>query len=196
MWVTRAVAIIGVLSTSGYSLVQCTQSLRLDIVNHSNSDPCNGGNVGLTDTSIQVQYRIIRTKVSEWKTLDEIDPIIGFNGTLDLPSNESSVESVQFRLLQLEHGGGSCNCWRVEEAVVMRNGSNTDISTDRCFETSTDRNFCDGIASRARGFISRLYGIDEANTGKRMCPNGSDVALIANKGLSLPPNCPIGSLAM
>ena len=106
MWVTRAVAIIGVLSTSGYSLVQCTQSLRLDIVSHSNRDPCNGGDVGLTDTSVQVQYRITGTKVSEWNILDEIDPKIGFNGTLDLSSNESSVEGVQFRLLQLEHGGG------------------------------------------------------------------------------------------
>ncbi len=104
-----------------------TVSLRLQVVSYSSAatDACIGGDVGLTGNSILVQYRLITSlrRTTEWRLLDEIDPQRGLNGTFDLPPLQDLPlgSGVQFRLLQLEHGGGSCNCWMLEEAVVVWN---------------------------------------------------------------------------
>ena len=168
-------------------------SLRLNIVPLSASPPsCIGGDVGLTDYSVEVQYRLISPQnppVSEWRFVSEIDPSVGFDGTLSFTTDGSSEDGVQFRLLQLQHGGGKCNCWTVLEASAAINGgpNNTLSMCVRASSRSNIYTFCGGTASKARGFISEVQ-----NHGNKTdeCPDNSSIALISSKGPPLPRNCP------
>ena len=178
-------------TTGGVRMV----SLKLEVRSHPSNarDACSGGDAGLTETSIYVEYRLIQgSNFSEWRSLFKIDPKIRFDETLELPPhNESLVEGVQFRLLQLEHGGGSCNCWNVHKAEVMWDGKKGMIRKSHCSRMpiisrgSKSHEFCNGIASRARGFISTATGEQSVE----MCPGSSDTMLILSKGLPLPQNC-------
>ncbi len=124
--------------------------LRLQVVKYTSNatDACIGGDVGLTNTSVLVQFRATsqqRTSESEWRFLAVIDLKLGLNESLELPD----MQRVQFRLLQLEHGGGSCNCWMLEEAVVEwqnrtgQNSAHNDIfAHGYCFSTSSTMLFC------------------------------------------------------
>ena len=164
------------------------QSLRLHLVNYTLKGACAGGDVGLTKTSIVAEYRLSVTK--EWKFLAEIDPKAGFNGILKLPFLESPVEGVQFRLLQLEHGGGGCNCWRVEEALLMWGGNNRSIiKQTHCSKMPPSQTqFCGGSASSPRGFVSRTV---RQGSGRGLsvmkCPRNS--TLVSSKGSPLPQHC-------
>ena len=40
---------------------------------------------------------------------------------IETPSNNS----VQLRIVQPEHGGGSCNCWGVKELAIRYNSNDT-----------------------------------------------------------------------
>ena len=172
-------------------------SLRLNIVSQftRSAASCIGGDVGLTDFSVAVQYRLIPPQnppVSEWRTVSEIDTSVGFDGTLSFTTDGSSEDSVQFRLLQLQHGGGDCNCWTVLEASAAINGGQND-TLSMCVRASSRSNiymFCGGIASKARGFIS-----DVQNIGNKTdeCPDNSSMPSFLNKGPSLPLHCPITS---
>ena len=89
-------------------------SLKLHLKTYSSPfDVCARGDVGLTDNSIQVQYRLIEqeTAVSEWNTLDKIDPKIGFNGTLELPMK------VVWRVCSSD-----CFSWSMEGEAVTAGG--------------------------------------------------------------------------
>ena len=179
-------------------------SLRLQVSAYSSTatDACVGGDVGLTDTSVSVQYRLASvpqgTTLSDWKVLSEIDPKIGYHETLDLPPiTENSVKGVQFRLLQLEHGGGSCNCWRVEEARATWDEGENSTTLSHCFRMSTADDgslFCGGIASRTRGFISETVHFNNGTI--EPCPSDSNSTLISSKGSPLPQNCPLNSPSM
>ena len=211
MWALNAIvlalAIALPASVGGQGSVQIV-SFRLEIESMTSNatDACNGGDVGLTNTSVLVQYRLTNspqgTTLTEWRFLAEIDPKIGLDETLELPPHDgSSVQGVQFRLLQLEHGGGSCNCWRVGTAMVMWSGSNcTDnvcvenIRVHHCYRMSANqenqRYFCGGTASEARGFISNATQLKEGDGNSfSICPNNSDTMLISNKGSPLPQGC-------
>ena len=94
---------------------------------------CIGGQkVGLTDTSIKLEYREVVNcekfdcevddSVRKWRYIATITPEErNGNRSINISCPES-VQGIQLRLLQLEHGGGGCNCWEVEEFKLV-NGS-------------------------------------------------------------------------
>ena len=152
-----------------------------------NTGDCVGGNVGLTDTSVQVQYREFTTSSSsgesDWMTLVSI-PINGSQNIISVMENMTladSVFGVQFRLLQLEHGGGECNCWEVMQ-VQGRVNNSTSLLNNHCLVR-----YCGGSGSDARGVITEVlyFGL---NSGRR-CPTKSDSTLISNKGPAITENC-------
>ena len=160
-------------------------AVDLTINSLQNTGDCVGGNVGLTDTSVQVQYREFTTSgsgQSDWMTLVSI-PI---NGSQNISVMEDmtladSVFGVQFRLLQLEHGGGECNCWYVMQ-VQGRVNNSASLLNNYCLVR-----YCGGSASDARGVITEvLYLV--MNSGRR-CPTKSDSTLISNKGPAITEDC-------
>ena len=71
--------------------------------------PCFGGpSAGLGSTDLRLDYRSNET---DYKWM-EIRDGIKLNDSFDqpVPPSEGCVE---FRLVQEEHGGGTCNCWRI-----------------------------------------------------------------------------------
>ena len=161
-------------------------AVDLTINSLQNTGDCVGGNVGLTDTSVQVQYREITDsgdRQSDWMTLISI-PI---NGSQNISVMEnmtlanSSVFGVQFRLLQLEHGGGECNCWDVMQ-VQGRFNNSTSLLTNYCLVR-----YCGGSASDARGVITEALYFNGSNVNR--CPGGSNSTLISNKGPAITENC-------
>ena len=175
----ETVAIMMVVFLVHNSIAIVSDTVNVAIRNYD-SDTCIGDEeVGLTDTSILFQYRaIINTSViGDWRTLAAL-PV-------------DTIKGVQFRLLQLEHGGGGCNCWEVQSFSITIN--NRAISEDACYikgsqsesKSIGNRRFCGGIASDARGLISRVLYFNGANDGED-CPGDSSSTLISNKGPPLP----------
>ena len=164
-------------------------AVDLTINSLQNTGDCVGGNVGLTDTSVQVQYREFVTSGSdsgqnEWMTLVSI-PI---NGSQNISVMENmtladSVFGVQFRLLQLEHGGGECNYWEVIQ-VQGRVNNSASLLNNHCLVR-----YCGGSASDARGVITEAlyFGL---NSGSR-CPDTTSSTLISNKGPAITEDCSI-----
>ena len=150
--------------------------------------PCIGEEVGLTNTSIQFQYRTISNSsaIGDWITKDAI-PLLGGGPQTYHLNFDSTVEGMQFRLLQLEHGGGPCNCWEVQSFAIA--GANI---TQACYSRGTNSRsinefYCDGIASDARGVISHALYFNDVNGED--CPGDSSSILISNKGHLLPQDC-------
>ncbi len=156
---------------------------------------CIGGNVGLTNTSIRIEYRLLRveagttTGITEWLFLHEV-PLNGGTVTpgwnFDVSRMDEVVHGVQLRLLQIEHGGGDCNCWNLTQVTIVLNSQSV-INYEACFGSPTVNEFCGGIASRFRGVITQA--IYPTSTIGDMCPVDSDSMLVTNKGPPLPPNC-------
>ena len=147
-------------------------SLRLRVVSYTSDarHACIGGDVGLADTSILVQYQFFGNSTSEpsWIDMTEINPKQGLNDTLDLHLL-SEYENMQLRMLQLEHGGGSCNCWSVEEALVTWNSNSVDIIHGTQTDCPRIQNlFCGGNASTERGFTRNITFQESRPT----CSNG------------------------
>ena len=76
---------------------------------------------GLTDLRVQLQYRErgLDGNMGDWKLRASVgllrpEPIIEGIGL-----NSSTVDGLQIRLLQLEHGGGLCNCWSLTFTVTV-----------------------------------------------------------------------------
>ena len=154
-------------------------------VNHESSTlRCIGGRVaGLINTTVQLQYRTINTAsavIGDWITLDAL-PVNISSAVAHNLNFDSTVGGVQFRSLQLEHGGGGCNCWSDSFSV-----DGASRSTSACFRVPTSGPFCDGNARDARGVIrSALY----FNMSGEDCPGDSNSTLISNKGPPLLKNC-------
>ena len=83
---------------------------------------------GLTDFRVQWQFRERRLDgdMEDWKsgTSSDLDAIDFFNYGIVL--NSSTMDGLQMRFLQLEHGGGLCNCWSLSELSVTVNGVTTE----------------------------------------------------------------------
>ena len=158
-------------------------AVDLTINSLQNTGDCVGGNVGLTDTSVQVQYREITDSgdgQSDWMTLVSI-PINGSQNNISVMENmtlANSVKGVQFRLLQLEHGGGECNRWDVQGRV----NNNASLLNDHCLER-----YCEGSASDARGVITEVLYFNGSSDNR--CPGDSNSTLISNKGPAITENC-------
>ena len=166
-----------------------TVSFTLNRVRNSN---CLGEEVDLTNASIQFQYRTISNSpaIGDWITEDVIPLVLSINRRTNYLNFDSTVEGVQFRLLQLEHGGGGCNCWE------MRSFAITNIilpaPLQPCYSRGTHSRsinelYCNGIASDARGMISHALYFNGMNDED--CPGDSSSTLISNKGLLLPQDC-------
>ena len=187
-------------------------SLKLRVSRYSppqTPETCIGGDdVGLTETSVLAQYRVKRepAALTEWQLLKEIDLSQGFDNTLSFNTTTSemstSPHSLQFRLLQVQHGGGGCNCWQLGATEVTATFNDTTVMmgsmffTDRCLSVPSGNAsiFCGGSASNARGFISRALRFD--GQPDMECPEDSNTTLISSKGPSLPSDCPANTLPM
>ena len=153
------------------------------------SDSCIGGDVALTDTSVQLQYReVYNSSVAEWMTLDVIRIGTYYNETRNLTHFSScDVLGVQFRLLQLEHGGFECNCWKVV-SLEARVSDHMYIynSTYQCASKENNLNlYCGGCVLDARGLITDVFYLYLVNSAEWNvgCPSDS---LISYKGPPLP----------
>ena len=89
--------------------------------------------------------------------------------TIDIGRINPGADVNQFRVLQSEHGGGSCNCWGLSNFTVNTvmdsgNKSKTIDITEECDEQSSSvigtismdevRSFCGGSASVPRGIVT------------------------------------------
>ena len=102
-----------------------------------------GGDTGLTNTSILVHYRGVvitpgGTTVQEWTPLVAIPTNETFREMI--PFELSGIaDGVQFRFLQLEHGGGQCSCWRVTVNAVTLNGIRADVTSCLLYTSPSPR---------------------------------------------------------
>lgn len=184
-------------------------SVELDLATYPGSErDCIGGNIGLTNTSILVQYRLLDAAAADprrWAFLAEVS--IGDENMLQsqniaLPPIDVSAEGMQFRFLQLEHGGRGCNCWEIRKfRVTFRNVPNsistvslvalTNINKFECFshgrQNSRKPVFCYGNGNEARGVTTKAlyFGRDDGAE----CPGNSGSELIPPKGPAIPGNC-------
>lgn len=191
---------------SGIAVGSRVVEVGLNIATYAGSeDECIGRDVGLTNTSIMLQYRLFESSAAppqqEWTFLAEVS-ISGEqvrSHSIILPS-DLLPRGLQFRLLQLEHGGKGCNCWEVEEFTAALHVPNsaavslaafTNINKFECFsrgqQNAGKQTFCFGSGNEARGVITKaLYFGGEVGAE---CPGNSDSMLISPKGMALPENC-------
>ena len=180
------------LHLNGWSV--CSVSVELE-TGSVDDDRCVGGDVGLTNISILLQYRtMFQNSISEWRFLAELHPKENFNRSIGVVPQLDEGVGVQFRLLQLEHGGGRCNCWRLERMeVVLSNGTKISLSFEPphvCHRESGNNDnsvICGRYASEARGVITRVLTYDGVITND--CPSDSRTTLISSKGSPLPASC-------
>ena len=164
--------------------------LQLDTHTRAGQD-CVGGDVGLTDTSVLLQYRLLSPTPQTWTTELAVSP----NDThmVRTISISESAQGVQFRMIQFEHGGGHCNCWTLSDMRITVNEEQPrtiPLCTSACTPASACDEvplvFCGDNARDARGFITHAYYFN--NTRQNMCPGDSNM-LISNQGPPLPDNC-------
>ncbi len=53
-----------------------------------------------------------------------LSPAAASMQTVNLPVNVQHNDSVQLRIVQPEHGGGSCNCWTVKQLMFKATANN------------------------------------------------------------------------
>ena len=143
-----------------------------------------GGDTGLTNTSILVHYRGVvitpgETTVQEWTPLIAIPTNESFREMIPFELS-GTADGVQFRFLQLEHGGGQCSCWRVTVNTITLNGISAPVSSV-CFVTTdpaTPSTACAGSASVERGGMTTVMYLP-GRSGGEQCPANSSQGLIA-----------------
>ena len=108
-------------------LVQCppggtgaTRTVHLKftlLASDTNTGVCD---VGLTNPGIYLTLEYRETLLSQWQgfftismSAKEVISCDYKNISVDIPLGGGGgvLNSVQFRLIQMEHGGGYCNCW-------------------------------------------------------------------------------------
>ena len=131
--------------------------------------------------------------VGEWRYLaDEI--VIYKQMISQFQLHDSAADGFQLRLLQLEHGGGICNCWRLARISVDCGGGMSDTSTAMCSQQGLlVTSFCLDFASRARGLITEVYC--SVSNNSEPCPGDSDT-LLPNRGPALPSHCETSDFRM
>ena len=162
---------------------------------------CIDGGIGLINTSVVVEYRIVNTtsspaSVGEWRFLAA--EIVTRTINIESQIHHSAADGFQLRLLQLEHGGGLCNCWTLFHITVDCGGDMTDTSTAMCSQqgllgSNNSIDFCNGYASRARGMITEVYC--SVSNNSEPCPGDSDT-LLPSGGPALPSHCETSDFRM
>ena len=186
------------------AILLSTVSLSHEVALSLTIDPvpanCIGGGIGLTNTSVLVEYRIINTtsspaSVGEWRYL--ADEIVTLQRNLqDVELHDSAADGFQLRLLQLEHGGGQCNCWKLTRISVDCGEGMTDTSSAMCSQQDLGSDiilFCRDYASRARGLITEVYC--SVSNNSEPCPGDSDT-LLPSGGPALPSHCETSDFRM
>ena len=106
---------IWILLLSLITYTAATELLRVSLKGPLNRpQPCFGGrSAGLGSTDLRLDYRSNET---DYKWM-EIRGGIQLNDNFDqpVPLSEGCVE---FRLVQEEHGGGPCNCWKITSILL------------------------------------------------------------------------------
>ena len=172
-------------------------NVELDLDRESVAETCLGGEtLGLTNTSVLVEYRLLQIATlsanatgTAWRFLAEVNASQGFDQNLSLDI-EVPVDShgFQLKLLQREHGGGGCNCWRVASLALSNcsNGSYSDSVACSMEGHTSSGSFCLGHARRPRGMITTAFYCSELSSDE--CPGDSD-RLDPLIGSALPLNC-------
>ncbi len=83
---------------------------------------CYGENTGLSNVGVRLEYRADSTEPRWTKTPDDVPYYEKVNYSLPF----SSSECVEYRLVQYEHGGGSCNCWNISHLEIDSNTRDLD----------------------------------------------------------------------
>ena len=166
------------------------------------NDPnCVGGPVaGLTNTSVLVQYRLRPGDNTQWIYLADIGLNETFDGTLQAIDVQ---DRIQFRLLQLEHGGGVCNCWDIESFRLRDVDGNSQLmafdfnQTDVVDQYLCNRSgpgvvpgsrICGGDRGRdAREIVTKVFNIDDNNgvvsVDNNECPDNPGRGLVSSSSM-------------
>lgn len=188
----------------GKTVLGHSVTVQLQLSTPPTSYDCIGGEVGLTNTSILLQYKTVQqqdalnSSFDANTTLQQWTDVAATNLSAPSPVSltlglDSSVQGLQFRLLQLEHGGGSCNCWALDSmAITLASQAQVWLEAGDICLMSGDQlgqglgTFCDGGAGEARGSITRVFHF-LGSSGSR-CASGSQT-LIDTQEPSLPDDC-------
>ena len=102
---------------------------------------------------------------------------------------EDSVEGFQLRLVQFEHGGGTCNCWTHSDLDVTVN--NSELPVDYCLRTVDEETglFCSTSAEEGRGEITIAHYFAIKPVTSDECPGDSGEILVTDQGSPLPDFC-------
>lgn len=174
--------------------------VQLEYTSLENSGCIGGPVLGLTETSVMLQYMEMKTSgvpsLQEWINLAVINVTltgqsfpVRITRFLTLGSSCSVRQGVQFRLLQLEHGGGGCNCWSLDSMSVTLAGELRVFvpiarEEDICFTTGINAVFCELGAGEPRGLVTRVLYFPGSD-GTRCVSD----TLLATKGPPQPINC-------
>lgn len=154
--------------------------VQLDTAPASNNTICDEGR----NVSVLLQYRLTGSVLSEWKFLAELSPDLEEMRVATAGGPGRMNASFQFRLLQLNHGGGECHCWSVErmeiapsqqpQAAVIVSFTNATL----CSRVSDGENFevfCGKSATTPRVAVTTKYLIQEGGIEMGGCPDDSAV---------------------
>ncbi|XP_064406870.1 adhesion G protein-coupled receptor L3-like isoform X2 [Halichondria panicea] len=166
-------------------------SLNITVTSNSPLN-CSTGLTYPGPAFIRVEYRWLeRVNTSlipnQWSTLKTMTTDDDYNvtGHTLQSSDQDSVDSVQLRIVQPEHGGGLCNCWEISKLLVTFDGNSYfDLLNEirSCYINSSritindtgPLQFCDGSAGEPRGVVFLPVTLDNGQTeGCNMVVNGS-----------------------
>ncbi len=177
------IIIVDGLYTSEWSdeqLIRSAMEYRVGIRTNQN---CN------TDSTIMLDYREIgmdnTTGLGEWTNL----VVIPAQEEMDITNTETvsiSADRVQFRFLQLVHGGGVCNRWRgvrlmINNTIlflnqVERDSNNICIINNACSLTNKQNlilyTYRIGEVNDARGLITKVISTSSGSIDG--CPGDSN----------------------
>ena len=115
------VLLLMIVLECGIALPNTRPELPLSIsftVNPYDGGTCYGGaSAGLGSTDLRLEYRDNASDL-QWVEIAGSIPIGGdFSTAVNIPGNGCVV----VRLVQEEHGGGDCNCWRLTDITLNSN---------------------------------------------------------------------------
>ena len=106
--------------------VQCCSSTLVDArfsasVTPRFQPPTCDSSQGIADTRVRIQYREVGRNGDLGDWIPQTFFALGASQTTQRTItglNTSIVDGLQFRALQLEHGGGPCSCWSLTALTV------------------------------------------------------------------------------
>lgn len=85
-----------------------------------NGTSCESTDLGLTNTAVEFQYReLSEDSLGHWSAIIPAIPVNTTSNVSESLQHSDAVRGLQIRLLQLEHGGGKCNCWKIALNIII-----------------------------------------------------------------------------